>query len=308
MAITRTAKGTAASKSSGTTLTISSVSIEAGAVLVVGIAWEDDNPGETPTLKIGNRDLTFVVDSHLKQGDTIVRIYKTRVKASKAKDITAVWPTALTARAMFATQIKEASAKDVQSTNGNASGTNPTTGTAVTSTIADTISIAAFACLGPTSDTAATAGAGHTIGQRIGTTGGAAASNITLQETYEILSATGNVRSTLTLTTARVCAASIVAFAPTQTYTLVGVEQYHRTQNENADWVVTTIEDESGRGFQIRIDPEKFDDMSDAEYKEALKELCGVHADNIIDGLDVTDVDSARDTRMSGFVDDEVII
>jgi len=307
MAITRTAKGTAGTKVSGTTLTISGVSFTPGSTLVVGIAWEEDHVGEKPAIKRGNKDLKFIASSQQKQGDTFVRLYKRRIKKGGSKDIVATWPSNHTARAMFATQITESSAKDVQQSNGNASGTSPATGTAVTSTIADTISIAAFASVGPTNDTAATAGAGHTIGQRVGTSGAPPASNITLQETYEILSATGNVRSTLTLTTAREVAATIVAFKATQTYTIVRATYHPFDGNPESESIAFVLKDETTDPlFTVHIPRHDFEEMSDTEVEDYIRNDCQWRADKDFDNAASPDFDpdATFDTRVSSFVND----
>jgi len=308
--ILRTGKGTAATKSSGRTLTVTGVSVTPGSTLVVGIAWENDNAGEKPTLTRGNKDFKYVSGSEQQQGDTLVRFYKKRIKKGGSKDIVATWPTALTARAMFLTEITEASAKDVQQSNGNASGTSPATGPAVTSTVADTISIAAFASLGPTNDAAATAGAGHTLGQRVGTSGAPPLSNITLQETYEILSATGNIRATLSLTTAREVAATIVAFAASETYTIVRAEYYGWDSSPEAESVRFTVTPSSGTGFTVVLPRREFEELTDAQVSDYIANQCQWHADKVVDSAPSPDFepDATFNTRVASFVNDTVVV
>lgn len=211
MAITRTAKGTAQSKANSTTLTISSVSLNAGDLLVVGLGYEAD--AALNSVAWGARELVRVRDSGTEQGDTRVRMFRAKVRDTATRDIVATWAGNMSARAMFASSFTEVAAKDVLSTASFASGTTaPNTGAAVSSTIPDSVSVAAFVSGGPSSDSPGTVGDGHTAGQRVGTTGGGAASNVTIQETYEILSATGDVRSSISGATGRIWACSIVAF------------------------------------------------------------------------------------------------
>lgn len=306
MAITRIAKGTAQSKAANTSLTIPSVSMTAGDYLVVGLAYETD--AALNTVQYGNKEMGLVANSGVTQGDTRVRLYRKRIHKTSTRDIVATWAGNMSARAMFATALTEVSKKDVGSTNTHTAGTTaPTTGTAVTSTVADTISIAAFASGGPSGDTAGTAGVGHTLGQRVGTTGGGASTNVTIQETYEILSATGNVRATLTGATGRIWATTIAAFRALQTFTITDVEQAHRDQNENPDWVVLHLEDEANLKLRVEIDPVEFDDLSDAAVTEKVTEFCTNYSERL-DGESTIDEDSARDTRMATFINDVIVI
>lgn len=309
MAQTRTAKGTNASKTNGTALTVSGVQGTAGTALVVGIAWEDNVQGDKPELKWGNRVLKFVVGSERQRGDTIVRQYKTRVKTNKTKDMTATWANAVDARAMFVTEITEGSKVDVQNENDAASTTAPATGPAVTPTVANTISIAAFAVIGPTSDAAATAGAGHTIGQRVGTTGGGAASNITLQETFEILTAIGNVRATLTLTTARAYAANIVAYRAVETYTIFNTFHKPWKVYSDSNVVVLQIEDAAQTHiFDVQIPVEIFEILSDAQVSDYVASAAQWYTDLTESENDREDPDTDVETRLATFENDEVIL
>jgi hypothetical protein len=104
-----------------------------------------------------------------------------------------------------------ANIRDVSAKQGQAASDAPDT-TSDTSTIADTISIAAFCSKGPEADDAGTAGSGHTGGQRVGTSGAPPTSNITLHETFEILSSTGTIQATKTGATSRDWASVITAF------------------------------------------------------------------------------------------------
>lgn len=245
MAIIRTAKGTAQSKSAGTTLTISSVALNEGDLLIVGICFESD--AAFTDIKWGNRKLKPVKGTVFTQGDTRTRMFRAKIGVNDTRNIVATWAGTMSARVMIASSITGAIALDVSGGQGQASGTALDTTDVGTSTVADTISIALFGTAAPSGDTPGTAGSGHTLGQRIGTTGGGAATNVTLQETYEILNSTGTIQATLTLSTARLSANSIAAFAPTL---------------DNRVGITTTDLDDVRRIFAEKTTPIDFESMS----------------------------------------------
>lgn len=315
MVQTRTAKGTASSKTSGTTLTLSAVTCDVGSTLVVGVAWKDGGNSDKPTVKFGNKDMKFVTGSEEVTGDTVVRQYRKKIrKGGKARDISITWTNAKLARCMFATQITEASVKDVQAGRNDTAATTPATSTpaaAPDSNVANTIQVAAFAARGPNTDTAATAGAGHTIGQRVGTVGAPPASNITLQETYEALTAVGAVRSTITLTTARDTAQNVVAFKASQTYTVSRAYYQPYDGHPQHEVVVFVLEDEAGdEVFQTQIDRETFEDMTDQEVTDQLARDCQWFDSKERDSAPSPDFvpDGAFNTRVSSFVNDTVVV
>lgn len=206
--IIRTAKGTATSKTSGTTLTLASVAMNSGGTLVVGATY-DAGQG-APVVTWGNRTLSQIVTRSQSGAATALFLLR-HINEDRTRTITCTWSGAITAKAMFATQVEGVKIQDVSTGAAEASTADPTTGTAVTSTQPDTIQIAAFGSQGPSTDTVGTIGEGHTVGQRAGTTGAPPASNVTIQETYEILTATGDVRSTQTTATARTWANVVLA-------------------------------------------------------------------------------------------------
>ena len=206
--ITRIAKGTATSKTSGTTLSLASVDIVAGQALVVGVAY--DTGQGAPTVTWGNRELSQI-ELQAESGAATAMFLLRHINNSATRTVTATWAGAITAKAMFVTVIDGVKIQDVSQSAGQAATTDPATGAAVTSTQPDTIQIAAFGHQGPPSDTIGTVGSGHTSGQRAGTSGAPPASNITIHETFEILTATGNVRATKTGATSRSWANVIMA-------------------------------------------------------------------------------------------------
>jgi len=302
VAITRTALGTASSKAATTSLTLTNVTLDEGDFLVVGVAYETD--AAIDSVKWGGKELRL--SKGQTQGDTRVRLYQKRIRKSATKDITITWAANMSARAMFAVKLTEVGRKDVEQGNSQTATTSPATGSAVTSTVADTISIAAFASLGPSGDTPGTAGAGHTLGQRDGTTGAPPASNVTIQETYEILSATGNVRATMTGATSRDWANVIVAYRASQTFTVDRALYVSHDAYPHAESVHLVIHDESGTGFTIVIPREDFENLTDAEVEDWIKRECVWWADKQIDQEVSPDFtpDATFNTRVASFVDD----
>lgn len=301
MAITRTAKGTAQSKAATTSLTISSVALTAGDFLLVGIGYETDFALDS--VKWGSRSMKLVASSAATQGDTRVRLYRVRVRDTASRDIVATWAGNMSARCMFATAITEASVLDVGSTAVFAAGTTaPNTGTAVTTTTADTIAIAAFVSGGPSGDTAGTAGDGHTLGQRVGTTGGGAATNVTIQETFEILAATGDCRSSLSGATGRIWACSIAAFEAVDTYTIVNT--YHRPWKvySDSDKVILQVENSATeRISDVPIATRIFEIMTDDEVKDFVKSVGSWNADVVQSENDLETPDTDIETRLATF-------
>jgi hypothetical protein len=168
----------------------------------------------------GTRALKLVALSRTTETNSTLTTEKWRgvIGGSNSRTPTITWPSNLNARACYCTEIDGAGPKDVGSRNAQTSTTNPTTGTAVTTTKAETYHSCAFGSNGPSGDTVGTVGQGHTSGQRAGTTGGAAATNVTIHETYELLSSVGDCRSAKTGTTARRWANSITAYSAMEEY------------------------------------------------------------------------------------------
>ncbi|MCP4201807.1 MAG: hypothetical protein GY769_07735 [bacterium] len=280
-----------------------------GSTLVVGIAY-DNAAGAPTTVKYGKRELTEIERQANPGTGITVALWKAGyLRHSNSRDIVATWSSEITERAMFATQITEAGAKDVESSAEQDGTTTPATGAAQTTTVADTIHIAAFAANGPTTDTPATANLGHIIGQRIGTAGAPAISNVTLQETYETLTATGNCRATLSLTTARDCCAVIVAFKARQVYTIKKMFQHLGVADHTSDWVNVVVESETSYDtLMVHLDANRFDELTDQEVKDAIASACAWHAQSKDDDLVNPDPDTERDTRMATFIDEQVVL
>lgn len=214
MPITRNTKGTIASKTSATTLTLSTVTVSDTGRLVVGLTYEDSQ-GDPTSVTFGTKNMHFVNGSKQNNvtGNITTIVYSLGIhQVPETADIVATWSVAVAAKVMEAVHLSNAKVVDVESANADSATGAPNTGTAVTTKKENTISTAFFGSAGPSGDTAGTAGDGHALGQRDGTTGGAATSNVTLQETYESLTDKGDCRASMTGATSREWASSIVTF------------------------------------------------------------------------------------------------
>lgn len=212
MAFTRIAKGTAQTKISGTTLSPSAFSVNANSLIEVGVTYLSATVH--PTVSFGARAFRLVPSSRVTEANSGMTTakYRAMVSGTNTRTLTITWPSAILARACYVTELIGASPKDVGSTNAQVSTTNPTTGVAVTTTKPETFHICAFGSNGAVGDAVGTIQVGHISGQRTGTTGAAAASNVTIHETYEELSAIGDCRAAKISTTARRWANSITAY------------------------------------------------------------------------------------------------
>lgn len=302
MAITRTAKGTHQAKS-GLTSTISSVQIDANALLEVSLGFED--PGGNPTsVKYGNKEMTLVTGTPQSQGDTRVRKYRFKVRTSRTKDIVATWGTDPTARCVFATEIKEASVNDGSGGQGQAQTTALDTTNVGTTTIADTYQSAAFACAGPTQTV--TPGSGWTLGQQIATSGGAAGTNVMLFELYRIASATESIQATATLTTARICASCVVAYRARETWTLDSITQPGYRAGPLGNGAVFRWSDAASNEHDVIVPADLFESSTNQE----LIDFCiqNLHLKSEVDDNEDPSVETLDGTRVTALEGSTVVL
>ena len=183
---TRTAKGTAKLKASGTTLTLASVSANAGDALIVCVGCQQQNAPASVTW--GSRELTrsaFVPNSTSGHASGIW-IARSLVNTA-TRDIVATWASAIGARALFAFTLSEGHIRDQFATATQTASTAPSAGpTSVLGEFND-FAIGILCAEGPSSDTAPTA-SGWTAGQSDGTLGAPPISNITIHEFYKQIS------------------------------------------------------------------------------------------------------------------------
>jgi hypothetical protein len=251
--MTRTAKGTASSKASGTTLAVNSVSAVPGDALVVGIVY--DTGAGAPTVKWGQRSLRQKsTATQVQSGIAVATFILSHINNTATRNIVATWGGSITAKAMVIVGITGANITDVAAKQGQTATGSPDT-TSDTSTVADTISIAFFGSEGPSSDTVGTVGSGHTSGQRVGTAGIPPVSNVTIHETYEILSSTGTIQATKTGATSRDWASVIVALKAsrgTQNLAVtasdyIAIEEKFESASKDYSLLATMFNEELGR-------------------------------------------------------------
>lgn len=305
-------KGTSQSKADGalgtSSLSVNSVAITGGkAVYVAVIFWSTAN---NPTVKWGNKDLKRDKTNEYSTGGFRVQLYKARVKNTKTLNAVCTWGTQTPgARAMVVFEANEASLEDVSVVNDNASSTTPNTSSAGDSTVANTVSIALFGSNGPSGDAAGTVNLGHTSLGRDGTSGGVATDNLTLQVTYELLTAVGTVRSSLTVTTARDWANLIVAYKSADTYTITNT--YHRPWKTypGADAAVFEVENASSvRIDDILIPRGVAEILTDAQVTEYITTEAVRTADITTSENELEQADSTLETRLATFENDTITV
>ncbi len=309
MAIVRTAKGTNASKASGTSLSINNIAIDVGSTIVVGICFEISQGN--PTIMFGKKQLKRLITIENATGSFRTQIYAGNIRNGRTRDLVATWDAAILARAMFCTQLTEASIEDVSKDKAEDATTDPDTGVAPTSTVADTISIAAFGANGPDTDSMGTIGSGHTQGQRVGTSGGVDNTNLTLTETYELLATITTIKSQFVGATSRDWANAIIAFKSMHTYTVESAHYEPYDGHPNMEAVVFTIKDGTGeKKFQTKIPREDFEVMTDQEVTDRIHADCMWWAEKTINAAPSPDftADTAFDTRVAGWVNDQFVI
>ena len=98
MATIRTAKGTAQSKTSGSTLTVSAVNAKRGSFLGVGVAYETSQG--VPTATWGNGKLIRLDFQHNAGAAGVALFSRIRVRNPVARDVVVTWPGNILARAL----------------------------------------------------------------------------------------------------------------------------------------------------------------------------------------------------------------
>lgn len=205
MAIARTAKGTASDKTSALTLTVSNVQIEKDTSMIVGVGF-DAGFGD-PSMTWGTRIFDEPRERLQDLGIRTAYFSLYNNGATATHDVVLTWvTTGPPAKAMFVTQIDDVQHRDVFELNSGSDG-SPTSDDGVANlptNYAKEYFAGIFCSEGPVEDTAGTPGSSFISGQRAGTTGGVAATNITIHETYKIVTNTSaNAVASKTGATAR---------------------------------------------------------------------------------------------------------
>ena len=183
MAATRTAKGTAAEKTSGSTLVIPSVAIESNACLLIGIGF-DQSQG-APSVQWGNVSVSKIRNRLDAVSGIGTALYiRPLVWNGRTADIVATWPAAIGARSMCAIQWTGPIIEDIGSNNIQTPNTNANSGFTGSPNYDHCFNWCIHSSAGPVEDTAGTIESdyGYVMGQRVGTTGGGL--DVTIQETF----------------------------------------------------------------------------------------------------------------------------
>lgn len=201
-----TAKGTAATKVLGTTLSIASVSLNAGDTLVVSFAFGTAGVSVT-SITWGSLTLT---QDNLQTGTNIITgIYSGRVVTGGTNSITITTSVAAGVIALAASSITNLASnyRDTKPTGASGSSTTPADTAAFTTQGAEVL-YGNIATNGPVEDADGSWSNSWTVGQTTGTTGGVAISNGKISEGYKIVFTRENAQAAKTGITSRSWAAS----------------------------------------------------------------------------------------------------
>ncbi len=205
--------GTAQSKTSGTTLQKTTVTVTGTNSIIVAFAMD---PASGTVSCADSASNTYTKDVDISNGSSTSGVRTVifsahNVTALSSGSITVTHPTA-TARAMAimeASGIAASYALD-KTNSGTGTGTSPSSGTASIG-YANELQIGAIGVEGPSGDTF-TKGANWTTVQRLGTTGSLAAGNITINQEYVIVSSHVSYTADGTMGTSRLWAAAIATY------------------------------------------------------------------------------------------------
>lgn len=213
MSIVRTARGTTLDKSTSLTLTLNTVQVVQYSTLVVALAY-DQGEGTPNSVMWGTRELNFK-DVKNANGLAVAVYTMYRNDATKTESLVATWNgTAPTAKVMFATQITGVWRRDILVTNANAASVTPTSGALQTTGFAEEFLLGVMASEGPIGDTVGSPSLSYSLGQRVGTTGDADDSNVTVQEIFKITTVAEDTRARMTGVTERDWCVILITLEP----------------------------------------------------------------------------------------------
>ncbi len=190
MAITRTAKGTALSTSN--TMTISSFSIAAGASLLVGIVYRDQNLRPSSVvwngINLTEDGRSYNPGSSAGNGH-LCALWSAHGLSSGSSSCVITWTGSTPGhQACFATEVTGITRRDRVTEDIEDSTTNPKAPTTEMIRKDESILFGIFESAGPVSDAAGTPQNGYSSGQRTGTASGSPPGVITVHETFKITS------------------------------------------------------------------------------------------------------------------------
>jgi hypothetical protein len=216
MAISLVSQATAFSKTSSTTLTITvpTGGFPAGSTLIV-ISLVDTASVFVSSItdEAGN---SYVPDAYRILGNSAGRVNVWRASNIRAlaegSTITITYSSAVTAKCANVSCWNGLASSPLDQTNNNAgTGTSIDSGLTPTTTQADELVIGPAAVKGPTGDTF-TPASGLTALTRVGTSGGAPTSNVTLNSLYKIVSVIGQYNIAGTNSTSRDWGAIVLTY------------------------------------------------------------------------------------------------
>ena len=194
MAVTRTARGSATSKTSGNTLQITAQSLNIRDLLVVYLAYDDIS---MTSVFWGTQEMTLG-ESAIGAG-VRTRIAWCQADATASRTITATWDAVLTAKAMVADSFRSSVTTAGWAWTADENATNFGLGTAASTANTlpivggtESVQIGVVGTEGPSGDTAGTWVIPSTAGTRVGTTGNPAASNVTVSSAYLVAPTAGS--------------------------------------------------------------------------------------------------------------------
>jgi len=177
--ITRTAKGTATDKTSGNTVTISSIAITQGRSLIVGTAF---NGRAVSGVTWGGFDLTADLTT------TNAAIYSLHNCPGTTSNIVLTYSgTGNSAKAAFALEVAGIAGKKDKTASAAGTSQTPSSGATATTSFGDEFVLGLVGTQGPSGDSAGTWQNSFTAGQRTGTTGNPAGGNSTVNEGFIVV-------------------------------------------------------------------------------------------------------------------------
>lgn len=201
-------RGTGATKALTTAQTIAAVSAAANGNLIVGVCY-NQGLGNIDTIDWGGQLLTKL-RSQAVGLNSIAEIWAIYNVLANSLTLTANISAGTLAIAMLVSEITNlALVPNDQQTGASGSGTAPSSGATAATTLAKELWWGAIGSEGPQGDTRGTWQNGFTAAQRVGTTGGVAATNVTIDEGYLIVAATGAATAAKTGATSRSWGAQI---------------------------------------------------------------------------------------------------
>ena len=221
------AKGIASSKSSGSTLVKSGVSLNADSALTVALGY-DDAQGHPTSVTWGNRKLKSRISRNPAGYDIAMSVWTAgSIRDTATRAITVTWAGDIVERAMIVTSLEGVNRINQKAGNNDAVATSgPVTGETAGLKVSNDFVLCYFVSEGPdNNDTPGTAeikDAGTfvaaTLGQRAGTNGTPVASNVTIQEAYLSLTACSPTEGRLVGATSRLWTSAVIALDPLSVY------------------------------------------------------------------------------------------